>query len=311
MLLLFRTIPIVVSSTNVIFLKPLWGIGNRLRTIRKAYALAKQTGRELIILEHVDDGLSVSMRKLFGVRVGHMPFIVFKWLYSRRCVHFKYNTQCTLALDVREFEKVRGKNIFIEACEMNIHGVDMNDRSIYTSWSPYRDSKTEQLVNRIKSAKAKVVGVHVRQGNVNDWARGYFFNEEWRDIRKREPESSPHFCCYESKEKNLSSCTSNVQGLEGYIRKMKEYPDDTIFYVSGDRVGCVIHLHQLFPNRVISNDVEMETEHLDIYKSVQDFLSLSECDEIIVSNISSFSDEARRIRDIRVTRIENRSNTKR
>jgi hypothetical protein len=297
----------IVFSGNKIFLKPLWGIGNRLRTIRKTYALAKKLNKELVIIEHVDDGLKVSMKRLFGVRLLHMPLFVFLLLYKRSCVNFKYNNQCTFEGDLSVFEKVGRRNIYIEACEMNVSGVDMNDRSIYDSWKPYVDHKSSSLMRKIKSHK-HVVGVHIRQGNVNDWSRGYFFNDEWKDIKNREPDSAPHFCCYDSKSKNLSSCTSNVQTLDGFIERMKTFPKDTCFFVCSDRVGCMIHLHQLFPGRIISNDVEMETTVLDIYKSMQDFLCLSECNEMIVSNVSSFSVEARTIHDIPMHRLTNKKN---
>lgn len=305
--LLFLKLNSIVFSNNVIFVKPLWGIGNRLRTIRRANALAKHLNRQLVVVEHVDDGLKLSMKMLFGIRLLHMSPIIFKLIYERWCVPFKFNDQCSLKHDVSVFDKAvtNNNNIYITACDMNISGVDMNDRSIYETWKPYKDTKTQQIIKQLKKHK-RVVGVHIRQGNVNDWERGYFFNDEWKDIKQREPDSAPHFCCYDDKNKNLSACTSNVQNLDGFIKRMKKYPTDTHFFVCSDRVGCIIHLYQLFPNRITSNNVEMEGEQLDIYKSMQDFLSLAACDEIIVSDVSSFSDEAKRINDIRVVRINNK-----
>jgi len=301
LVLLLKTTSIVCTR-NVIFVQALWGIGNRLRTIRKTCSLAKHLNRDVVIIDHVDDGLKVPMKAFFGVRTIHMPLLVFKIFYEPYCAHFIFNDQCTLKHDVSVFESVGRKNIFIKACELNIKGVDMDDRSIYKTWKPMIDDKSKRIIKSIKKHK-RVVGVHIRQGNVNDWDRGYFFNDEWKDIKTRQPDSAPHFCCYDSKNKNLSSCTSNIQPLEQFISKMKEYPTDTYFYVCSDRVGCIIHLYQLFPGKIISNDIEMETAKLDIYKSMQDFICLSECNEMIVSDISSFSDESRRINNIPVNKI--------
>lgn len=301
--LLFRKTVSLVFNHAVLFVQPLWGIGNRLRTIRKSHALAKQLNRELIIIEHIDDGLKISMKTLFGIRVRHMSLFVFKFLYEKSCTSFIFNEQCSLKHDLKLFEDVGKKPIFVKACELDIKGVNMNDRGIYKIWKPYIDVKTQQIIKNIKKHK-HVVGVHIRQGNVNDWDRGYFFNDEWKDIKHKQPDSAPHFCCYDSKVKNLSACTSNIQPLDGFIKEMKKYRKDTRFYVCSDRVGCVIHLYQLFPGRILSNDIEMETKDLDIYKSMQDFLCLSKCSQIIVSNISSFSDESRRVNNIHVKRIQ-------
>jgi hypothetical protein len=292
----------ILFNYNVIFVQPLWGIGNRLRTIRKAFSLAKYLNRELVIIEHVDDGLAISMKKLFGIRLRHIPLFIFKLLYENNCRLFRFNDQCTLKHKVKEFEDVKKQNMFIKACDLNIKGVDLSGRDIYDNWEPYNDLKTQSIMRQIKK-HSHVVGVHIRQGNVNDWDRGYFFNDEWKDIKIKEPDSAPHFCCYDSKEKNLSSCTSNIQPLDVFINKMKTYPKETTFYVCSDRVGCVIHLYQLFPGRILSNEIEMETSQLNIYKSMQDFLCLSKCHEIIVSNISSFSDESRLINNIKVIKI--------
>ena len=304
-LLLLRTIPIIITNHDVIFVKPMWGIGNRLRTIRKLIPVAKHMKRKLVLIENDDDGLKkITMKKLFGIPFVHMPLFLFNLVYARSCVTIKYNTECTLQYDINEIvEKSKRKNVLMIGCEVSIKNIDMNDRTLYKLWNPYKDDVTKSLIRRIKSYRGKVIGVHVRQGNVNDWDRGYFFNEEWRDIKNKEPESAPNFCCYEDKSKNLSACTSNVQGLEGFIKKMKTYNQDVHFFVCSDRTGCLLHLYQLFPNRIISNVVEMETAEIDIYKSMQDFLALSECDEIMVTNVSSFSGEASMVHGVPVHNI--------
>tara|TARA_Y100000389_G_C17470688_1_gene530392 strand:+ start:2471 stop:3430 length:960 start_codon:yes stop_codon:yes gene_type:complete len=305
-LLILKLVPIVITNNNVMFIKPMWGIGNRLRTIRKLIPVAKYTNRRIILIEHEDDGLQkITMKKLFGIPFLHIPMYLFILIYSRTCVTIKYNVECTLKYDIQEIvDKSVGRNVLMIGCEVNINKINMEDRSLYDIWNPYKDNNTNTLINQIKSHNGKVIGVHIRQGNINDWERGYFFSEEWRGIKDKEPESAPHFCCYEDKSKNLSACTSNVQGLEGFIREMKKYPKDVKFFICSDRTGCMLHLYQLFPQRIISNSVDIETPKLDIYKGMQDFLALSECDEIIVTNVSSFSKEASMIRNIPVRRIQ-------
>ena len=153
---------------------------------------------------------------------------------------------------------------------------------------------------KIKSNRSNVIGVHIRQGNVNDWHRGYFYGDEWNNISTKEPESSPHFCCFEDSSKNLSACPSNIQHIEQYVTKMRTYPKNTSFFVCSDRIGCLVYLHQIFPNRIIMNEAIIEGKDVDTKRGFDDFICLGACSEIITSKVSSFSDEAKIIRNIKI-----------
>jgi len=161
------------------------------------------------------------------------------------------------------------------------------------------------MIQRLSEMRksGRLVGVHVRQGNVNDWHRGYFFGE-WENISKDQPTSSPHFCCFDNPDKNLSTCPSNTQTIDAYVAKMQQYPPETMFFVCTDRTGCTLYLHQQFPDRVLMNDIYLETKVVNTYRGFVDFLCLSLCNEIVVSRMSSFADEASRIHDIPITKLQ-------
>tara|TARA_Y100000389_G_C17023409_1_gene299938 strand:- start:28 stop:495 length:468 start_codon:yes stop_codon:yes gene_type:complete len=147
--------------------------------------------------------------------------------------------------------------------------------------------------------RAGAIGVHVRQGNVNDWERGFFFNDEWKDISKRDPTSAPLMCCFKDETKNLSACTSNVTHLERYIEKMNEFPN-AVFFVCSDRPGCLLYLYQKFPNRILSNPPSVEKATIDTDSGMKDFICLSKCTTILCSKLSTFCNEASRINSIPV-----------
>ena len=286
-----------------LFIKPLWGIGNRLRTIRKAYDLCDLLHRRLIIVDHRDEGFNVFMEHLFGVPVTHISNALFKSIYSYRCHDLKYNKQCTYVGTLDECKAVpKNKPIYIEACDIELNEIN-NANKLYTLWKPMISPKAQQNLNKIKSNRSNVIGVHIRQGNVNDWHRGYFYGDEWNNISTKEPESSPHFCCFEDASKNLSACPSNIQHIEQYVTKMRTYPQTTSFFVCSDRIGCLVYLHQIFPNRIIMNEAIIEGKDVDTKRGFDDFICLGACSEIITSKVSSFSDEAKIIRNIKISTL--------
>jgi len=65
------------------------------------------------------------------------------------------------------------------------------------------------------------------------------------------PTSSPQFCCFNDESKNCSAPPSNIEYIDAYINKTNTYPVDTIFFVCSDQTGCLLYLHQMFPNRMM------------------------------------------------------------
>ena len=292
---------------ETLYIKPLWGIGNRLRILRKAIELCKHLNRTLVIVEKSDEGFKGNMKKMFGLPFPHIEDSLFKLLYKSHCTKVNFNKQCTYVGTLKELRDIPlNTPIYMNLCDIQLEDIDNNmidNSSLYQIWNPHISLKSQKILAEIRS-KQNVVGVHIRQGNVNDWHRGYFYNDEWRNISKKEPESSPHFCCFEDASKNLSACPSNIQHIEKYIEIMKTYPQNTTFFVCSDRTGCLLYLYQIFPNRVIMIPLAIETKKIDTQRGFDDFICLGACREIITSQVSSFSDEAKQINNNNIKTIE-------
>lgn len=300
--LLFR---VCLRSTHpshpVLYVFPLWGIGNRLRTVRVCYNIARKLGHELVVLEHFDDGFDEpSLVELLNLPFRSMSVDDFKRMTTVPTV--EYNSQCTLKITANELEAYRQQTFCIKACAVEVEGDNAlnDDNSMYNPIRFKLNDADERELSKIFNTRKNLVGVHIRQGNVNDWSRGYFFNEEWRDISSRDPTSSPQFCCFKDTDKNMSSCTSNVTPVELYVARMKEFPPDTEFFVCADRTGCLLYLHQMFPNRIHMLPLAIQTDRVNTKAGLADFYGLSQCSKVIVSHVSSFADEARRVKDIPV-----------
>lgn len=287
-----------------IFIKPIWGIGNRLRALRVCHYLAKRLNMNMCIIESKDEGFDCNMSDLLYMpyeSISQYAYTKFvrkaQTIYSISDDH-ELSKNCIPKRAIRDLPK--RDLMYIKGCGLDLTDGDNDDRSFYDVCSPKLPPETQRFVEEIASKKA--VGIHVRQGNVNDWDRGYFFGP-WND-KKEDPASSPQFCCFDDESKNVSSCPkTHIEGIEKYVEKMKTYSEDTVFYVCSDRPGCSMYLHQMFPGRILTASVGIFTEQVETKEAWRDFCCLAACTEIVSSRVSSFSDEARRMGNIPLTLI--------
>ena len=290
-----------ISRRGVVYVCPMWGIGNRLRTLRKGYAVATALGKEFVIVERDDAFFAkTSMGDLWNLPFRHVSMSWFNDVH-RTSTHTLIPHKCELHTSLTELKP--HKNIFIKACDINCEGISKDAHSLYDVIRHDVDPRFKGVVSKVLENRHRIVGVHVRQGSKTDWKRGYFFSDEWDGISKREPSSAPNFCCFEDASKNLSACPSKITYVEAFVEEMRKLPEDTIFFVCSDRPGCHMYIEQTFPKRVLRIP-SPDTESMDVFRDYADFHCLSLCSHIIVSRISSFADEARRPHDVPVTKLE-------
>jgi hypothetical protein len=286
-----------------LYVYPLWGIGNRLRTVRVCYNIAQQSGHAIVIVDHIDEGFDhPSLTALAGLPFRHISEKSFKRM---NLPTLGYNEECTLRVSRENLDIFANRSFCIKACEIDIIGeTHLNEsNTLYKHVKFNLPFEYHSMFASIRN-NPKVIGVHIRQGNVNDWSRGYFFNDEWKDKQLNDPDTSPQFCCFEDASKNLSACTSNVVAVDKYINRMKQFASDTVFFVCADRTGCLLYLHQMFPKRIIMLPLSLETEKVNSQRGMADFYGLSLCPTIMVARLSSFSNEASRVNNSSVIYIE-------
>jgi hypothetical protein len=286
-----------------LYVYPLWGIGNRLRTVRVCYNIAQQSGHAIVIVDHIDEGFDhPSLTALAGLPFRHISEKSFKRM---NLPTLGYNEECTLRVSRENLDIFANRSFCIKACEIDIIGeTHLNEsNTLYKHVKFNLPFEYHSMFASIRN-NPKVIGVHIRQGSVNDWSRGYFFGDEWKDIKIKKPETSPQFCCFDDASKNLSACASNVVAVDKYINRMKQFASDTIFFICADRTGCLLYLHQLFPGRVIMLPLSLETEKVSSQRGMADFYGLSLCSTILISRLSSFSNEASRVNNSRLIYLE-------
>jgi hypothetical protein len=151
------------------------------------------------------------------------------------------------------------------------------------------ESAIHETVDEISNNST--IGLHIRQGSVSDWHFGNFFGA-WKDDKLENPDMEPHFCCFANKNKNLSSCPGNETVIDFFMDAMDLEPSDVKFFVASDRTGCTLYLHQHYPNRISTNGIKIHDSKPDTFYGFMDWYCLAMCNNLIVSQVSSFSYEA-------------------
>lgn len=304
------------DETNVIVLKPKWGLANRLRSIRKAYAISKILHRRLILVDHVDDGFDeTSMQDLLKFKdIQSVHESVFKpifkdrseqgrVMYIKRDIHIG---KCETIINEERMTRLKALSpnviIYFKTCDFIFKDnyVHLNeDRSFYTEQQAtlLHPSNSQEKNN----TSQKIVGVHVRQGNLNDYRKGNFF-AQWDN---RDKTMKPFFPQFKDSRKNLSSVHSLAPPLENFMKVMDSYDESVKFFVCSDRIGTLIYLYQKYPERVLLNPLVINTDLPDSKQGLKDFTRLSQCDEIIATGIGSFSVEAALVNNVPIKQVWN------
>lgn len=264
----------------IIYIQPIWGLGNRIRTLRHTYELGRLTGRDVVLVDGPDDTFfSGSLKEHLHLDMESIRYEDFFNIEFEKEIPASRTSKCEITVSIDEITSVKG-NIYISgACHVfcKEHDLDTNHM-----WSMHKFYKPQ----------TDIVGIHIRQGSLTDYAYKNFFGE-WNTEESRKG-GEPYYCCFENKNNNFSSCPSNIQNFEAFEHIMRNYPSSQKFIVVSDRPGCVIEMHKRFPGQIMEQTIRIGRE-TDMESTCNDWINLATCKEIIISNISSFSYEASRV----------------
>lgn len=284
-----------------IVISPMWGLCNRLRTLRVGHDLAKALNRHLAVIDNTNDQEFTSMfngrlRDLFSNQ--HVRFIdavptdgtVSEFTYNSP------NNDCTFVTTLAEMTKIESDYIVIKACGLSVYGLVESDE-FYKSIIP-----TPIAANRMMAALNQIspttVGVHIRQGNISDYRKGNFFGA-WK--KDQDPNKLPIQCCTSANSAD-QVCPDNAPHIEKFIDAIRTLHGSPTVFICSDRPGCYQVLTTAFPGRVISNPVEIEYD-ANALNAFCDWYCLAKCSQIIVTSISSFSTEAAKMNNAKVISI--------
>lgn len=304
----------IYAKNNLLLLKPMWGVGNRLRTIRKGYALSKHLGRELVIVERKDVGFDYkSMKELFGIEdiicLSQEEFKAFQKYKENQGLFHKIRRDsklCNTNVNMDVVYNLHGNKdnvLYFKSCGLNFdkqYDFIYNNHAFYKEVKSYITTNTETIHKHFDiSPSTKIVGIHIRQGNIADYIKGNFFGR-WENSDKT---MKPYFPQFKDKSKNLSAYHPEAPPIEYFMNIMDKYDSSVKFFICSDRTGVLLYLHQKYPGRILMNPLIVQNDLPNSFYGFQDFLMLSKCDEIIATGVGSFSTEAYKIRDVPIKRV--------
>jgi hypothetical protein len=267
----------------------MWGLANRLRVLRVAYGICLAEGWKLVVVHVPDKGYdSPHLQDLFDV-----PGIEYQDSIPKNTPLMKFNVDndCMIQTTIADIKaSVRNGRVAIQTCGFK-EGRATKTIMMYKRMQPRPDVLHAcRDVLRVLQRSRKTVGIHIRQGSVQDYQYGKFFGD-WEKENTKE-NRLPTTCCHQDRALNRSPCTRHAPVIEKFIRIMQTMPEDSVFFVCSDRPGCIDVLEQTFPGRIVTN-AWVDTSTNDAFGAFCDWWCLSRCKHLICSGMSSFSHEAK------------------
>jgi len=284
------------TKQTTLYVCPMWGLANRLRVLRVAYAICEDRGWKLVVVHSPDKGYDAPhLKDLFDV-----PGIEYQDSIPPNTPLLKFNVEndCMIQTTIADIQaSVRNGRVAIKTCGFKSDKKLDGGALMYKKMKP----RSEILaacgdVLRVLQNKQNTVGVHIRQGSIPDYQYGQFFGT-WDSDKEK---GLPTACCHQNRALNKSPCTRHAPVIEKFIKIMKTMSEDTVFFVCSDRPGCIDVLERAFPGRIISN-TWVDTSTNDAFGAFCDWWCLSRCQTLICSGMSSFSHEARHMSGARAT----------
>jgi hypothetical protein len=275
-----------METQKTLYLSTMWGLGNRLRTMRVALDVCRALGWRLVVVHVADKGYEgAPPDDLFVV-----PGIEYARAVPTGTKTIAYNVKNDCSLDM-SLEKIRIEAegppaVCIYACGLKVAGL-ADESAMYKFMRPTPEviAACSIALKALESTKFPV-GVHIRQGSVPDFKLGYFFGR-WENS---DQSVMPIGCCVND-NKHTATCPESAPIADRFVEKMKAMPEDAVFFVCSDRPGCIEYLQDVFPGRIATN-AWVDTFDNDAFGAFCDWYCLSMCSTLILSGKSSFSREA-------------------
>ena len=275
-----------VSHGRYIFIEPVWGLGNRLRTISGAFAAAKKLDAELIIIWKSNEHFPQHINKLFT------NLKCEKEIPAYLKVNEIHHSGCELRTNLAHVE--RNIPCLIKSCMCEIQETEDERFKFYEYAKP-----SNHIINEIKTyckdfMTDHTIGIHLRQGDIADARDNHFFGK-WTDQKEKLviKNASDLPCCSKS-IMDQAGCPSNIQTIDerlDAIEKDSKYN----YWIATDRIQCI----SIFEKKLAPSQIRYvgcfgkipDLNSRDMRLALIDMYMLAMCSKFHGSYISSFSHE--------------------
>lgn len=262
---------------RTLYVEPLWGLANRLRTVSGAYAASKLLGCRWCVVWNVSEHMPRHISELFKdvPTAARFPQAARLIDLGERCEYtFKRGDFGDDDIDVA-----------IRCCAFQIP-----HRETFYVDTPLTD-EMQAAIARLVHGCFDQVGVHVRQGDKIDVRNNNFFGP-FAPKPLRVPRGN--LPCCESKTDLY--CNRHCKTVSEYVREIRRAlrNGDRCIVVATDRNECVGRIQDAFPALSVVCTASPEDGHeRDPCQALVHMFMLAACRRIIGNGVSSFSNECR------------------
>jgi hypothetical protein len=265
-----------------IFVKPQWGLGNRLRTMSGAYAAAKRLNMECVIIWTQDSHFPQHIQELYtNLKVIHNT--------PPDLNQLRHDGKCELYTNLDQIEK--SVPCIIESCMCHVAETDTDRHLFYTfaKLSSFIMAELKLYCNNFLTQRT--IGIHIRQGDIADVRDNNFFGKI-SDSKVNIKDANQLVCC-SRKTANDKQCPSNVEPIEDKLVHVKSLDANDKIWIATDRPTCLKHFESLtnevrylgkFKDLPAMSGRDMRYALIDIYM-------LAMCTVFHGTGISSFTNE--------------------
>tara|TARA_Y100001936_G_scaffold247197_1_gene292564 strand:+ start:2112 stop:3053 length:942 start_codon:yes stop_codon:yes gene_type:complete len=270
---------------KILFLKPEWGLGNRLRTMSGAFTVAKRLNARCLVVWETNEHFPQHISDLYS----NIPITTTIPNHIKTENHDGCEWKSALqTLD----DKLP---CFVSSCMFQIHETENNRHEFY-QWVQFTPAVSDLIdkYSDLLKTDGSTIGLHLRQGDIADARDNHFFGK-WTLENVKSESDLP--CCSDT-NRDLPACPSNIETIDKRLKSIKkeEIDEKTKIWVATDRRNCIEKFEEkLKPASVIYCNNENATER-DMRVALVDMYMLAECNRFFGSYISSFTTEVEVIR---------------
>jgi len=274
------------KNVKNLIIRPMHGLGNRMRVIASAYNIAKNSGRNLIICWDKDEHINADFYELFkkqnfeiNVKFTNSSFLkdiheisFYQYLENDFYSHKDKEIDTDTELDILIFSSCVLKSKLTNYLEEN------------KFLQSLQISKEVEEISRSVNISRKHIGVHIRYDGegweslpseqVSNWN-----SDAHKILKKNRNESKPH---------------NFVERMEFLLEKDK----DARFFIAVADKKSLDYIDQKFPNKIDNLSIPDNLKHRDLLSqkyALADMLLLSKCKHLLGSGWSSFTEVANRL----------------
>ena len=282
----------ITPHEKTLFLKPQWGLGNRLRTMSGAFTVAKRLNARCLVLWEKNDHFPQHIEELYS----NIPITT--TLPHDIKTEKPGNSACEWRSTLQTLENKLP--CLISSCMFEIKDTE-KDRHEFYQWAqltPTVSKWIDQYCNLLHTSSGSTIGLHLRQGDIADARDNHFFGQWTREKEKLVIQSESDLPCCSDTNRDSPTCPSNIETIDKRLEAIKneEIDHETKIWVATDRTNCikafeeklkpasVVYLGSLDFNRKNATERDMRLALVDMYM-------LAKCNRFYGSYISSFTKE--------------------